>query len=153
MNMNMNMNMIKRTWYPPQKCLIVKIYHMYKVKRVVLLLYHIDVHDKFWKSFIYNFAYNAHWSLNGLSKSDQTFTVGFVKLLSNHPIHIVLGNLPFKVERATWKTHFLQIHNPKQLDKLCSFLLSWIMESQLQLELVYSNRNIWMQNGQTITLT
>ena len=54
--------------------------------------------------------------------------------------------------KSGW-THFLQIHNPKQLDKLCSFLLSWIMESQLQLELVYSNRNIWMQNGQTITLT
>ena len=27
--------------------------------------------------------------INGLSKSAQTFTVGFVKLLSTHPIHIV----------------------------------------------------------------
>ena len=35
--------------------------------------------------------------LNGLSKSAQTFTVGFVKLLSTHPIHIVVwGNFPFK---------------------------------------------------------
>ena len=34
--------------------------------------------------------------LNGLSKSAQTFTVGFVKLLSTHPIHIVVwGNFPF----------------------------------------------------------
>ena len=33
-------------------------------------------------------------------KSAQTFTVGFVKLLSTHPIHIVVwGNFPFKV---TW---------------------------------------------------
>ena len=32
----------------------------------------------------------------GLSKSAQTFTVGFVKLLSTHPIHIVVwGNFPF----------------------------------------------------------
>ena len=39
------------------------------------------------------------WSLllNGLSKSAQTCTVGFVKLLSTHPIHIVVwGNFPFK---------------------------------------------------------
>ena len=34
--------------------------------------------------------------LNGLSKSAQTFTVGFVKLLSTHPIHIVVwGNFSF----------------------------------------------------------
>ena len=35
--------------------------------------------------------------LNGLSKSAQTFTDGFLKLLSIHPIHIVVwGNFPFK---------------------------------------------------------
>ena len=34
---------------------------------------------------------------NGLSKSAQTFTVGFIKLLSTHQIHIVVwGNFPFK---------------------------------------------------------
>ena len=34
--------------------------------------------------------------LNGFSKSAQTFTVGFVKLLSTHSIHIVVwGNFPF----------------------------------------------------------
>ena len=38
--------------------------------------------------------------LNGLSKSAQTFTVGFVTLLSTHPIHIVVsGNFPFDFER------------------------------------------------------
>ena len=32
----------------------------------------------------------------GLSKSAQNFTVGFLKLLSTHPIHIVVwGNFPF----------------------------------------------------------
>ena len=36
--------------------------------------------------------------LNGLSKS-VTFTVGFVKLLSTHPIHIVVwGNLPLQTD-------------------------------------------------------
>ena len=35
-------------------------------------------------------------------KSAQTFTVGFVKLLSTHPIHIVVwGNFPFKLQRMT----------------------------------------------------
>ena len=35
--------------------------------------------------------------LNGLPKSAQTFTVGFLKLLSSHPIYIVVwGNFPFK---------------------------------------------------------
>ena len=44
---------------------------------------------------IHNFAYSL--LLNELSKSAQTCTVGFVKLLSTHPIHIVVwGNFPFK---------------------------------------------------------
>ena len=35
--------------------------------------------------------------LNGLSKFAQKFTVGFLKSLSTHPIHIVVwGNFPFK---------------------------------------------------------
>ena len=43
---------------------------------------------------IHNFAYSL--LLNGLSLSVQNFTVGFVKLLSTHPIHIVIwGNFPF----------------------------------------------------------
>ena len=38
----------------------------------------------------------AFLGLNGLSKSAQTFTVGFLKLLSTLPIHIVVwGNFPF----------------------------------------------------------
>ena len=44
---------------------------------------------------IHNFAESL--LLNGLSNSAQTFTVGFVKLLSTRPIHIVVwGNFPFK---------------------------------------------------------
>ena len=40
---------------------------------------------------IHNFAKSLF--LNGSSKSAQTFTVGFIKLLSTHPIHIVVwGN-------------------------------------------------------------
>ena len=36
--------------------------------------------------------------LNWLSKFAQNFTVGFVKLLSTHPIHIVVwGNFPFNI--------------------------------------------------------
>ena len=44
---------------------------------------------------IHNFALSL--LLNGLSKSAQTFTIRFLKLLSPHPIHIVVwGNFPFK---------------------------------------------------------
>ena len=46
---------------------------------------------------IHNFAKSL--LLNGLSKSAQTFTVGFVKLLSTHAIHIVAwGNFPFNTQ-------------------------------------------------------
>ena len=44
----------------------------------------------------YTTLHNQSLLLNGLSKSAQTFTVGFVKLLSTLPIHIVVwGNFPF----------------------------------------------------------
>ena len=47
----------------------------------------------------YTTLHNHFNLLNGLSKSAQTFTVGFVKLLSTHPIHIVVwGNFPFKLD-------------------------------------------------------
>ena len=40
----------------------------------------------------------SNFSLNGLSKSAQTFIDGFLKLLSTHPIHIVVwGNFPFNL--------------------------------------------------------
>ena len=49
----------------------------------------------------HNFAQSLLF--NGLSKSDQTFTVGFVKVLSSHPIHIVVwGNFPFKHFEIYW---------------------------------------------------
>ena len=45
---------------------------------------------------IHNFAYSLF--LNGLSKSAQTFTDGFLKLHSTNPIHIVVwGNFPFNL--------------------------------------------------------
>ena len=48
---------------------------------------------------IHNFAQSL--LLNGLSKSAQTFTVGFVKLLSTHPIRIVVwGNFPFNIDKT-----------------------------------------------------
>ena len=41
--------------------------------------------------------------LNRFSKSAQTFTVGFLKLLSTHPIHIVAwGNFPFNSQKHLW---------------------------------------------------
>ena len=44
----------------------------------------------------YTTLHNHLELLNGLSKSAQTFAVGFVNLLSTHPIHIVVwGNFPF----------------------------------------------------------
>ena len=53
---------------------------------------------------IHNFAYSL--LLNGLSKSAQTFTVGFVKLLSTHPIHFVVWrNFPFR---------FFHVFEPKR---------------------------------------
>ena len=69
------MNLIKRTIDIQEKLEIVKIYiNVQSQWRVVLLWYHI------------------------LSKSAQTFTVGFVKLLSTHPIHIVVwGNFLFNI--------------------------------------------------------
>ena len=45
-----------------------------------------------------------------LSKSAQTFTVGFVKLLSTHPIHIVVwGNFPFKEIATEYQAHIAHI--------------------------------------------
>ena len=46
--------------------------------------------------------------LNGLSKSAQAFTVGFLKLLSIHPIHIVVWeNFPFKLAWSVIKIFIL----------------------------------------------
>ena len=41
--------------------------------------------------------------LNGLSKFASNFTVGFLKFLSTHPIHIVVwGNFPFNINFPTF---------------------------------------------------
>ena len=42
--------------------------------------------------------------LNGLSKFASNFTVGFLKFLSTHPIHIVVWeNFPFKDTNKAYK--------------------------------------------------
>ena len=88
------MNLINKTIDIQEKLKIVKIYEQSQW-RVVLLWYHI-----FWQSSTQRGRHTQLCiitSLNGLSKSAQTFTVGFVKLPSTHPIHIVVwGHFPFK---------------------------------------------------------
>ena len=63
----------------------------------VLLWYH-----RFWQSSVQRGQHTKVCIilLNGLSKCAQHFTVGFLKLLSTHPIHIVVwGNFPFKEQQ------------------------------------------------------
>ena len=95
MCMHLWMNLIKRTIDIQEKLKLVQIY-VQSQWRVVLLWYHI-----FWQSIISRGRHTQLCiitSLNGLSISAQTFTVGFVKLFSTHPIHIVVwGNFPFNV--------------------------------------------------------
>ena len=77
MCMHLWMNLIKRTIDIQEKLKLVQIY-VQSQWRVVLLWYHI-----FWQSFISRGRHTQLCiitSLNGLSKSAQTFTVGFVKL-------------------------------------------------------------------------
>ena len=61
----------------------------------VVLWYH-----RFWQTSIYRGRHTQFCivsSLNRSSKFAQNFTVGFLHLLSTHPIHIVVwGNFPFK---------------------------------------------------------
>ena len=95
--MHLWMNLIKRTNDIQEKLKLVKIY-VHSQWRVVLLWYHI-----FWQSSIQRGRHTQLCIITslkyGLSKSAQTFTVGFVKLLStHHPIHIVVwGNFPFNI--------------------------------------------------------
>ena len=91
------MNLIKRTLDIQERTNIVKIYVQIKsiMESCPLMISHIlaEFHPE--RGDIHNFAQSL--LLNGLSKSAQTVTVGFVKLLSTHPIYIfVWGNFPFK---------------------------------------------------------
>ena len=70
---------------------------MYRVsgESVVLLWYR-----RFWQSYHLErvtggFKQISEYLLNGLSKFAQIFTVGFLNLLSTHPIHIVWGKMRF----------------------------------------------------------
>ena len=69
------------------------------------------------RDMIHNFAYNHLELLNGLSISAQTFTVGFVKLLSTHPIHIVVwGNFNsplmhwFNAMQKLWRVKSVHVY-------------------------------------------
>ena len=57
-----------------------------------------------------------------LSKFAHKFTVGFLKLLSTHPIHIVWGNFPFnhiwiKISYSTPYESYLQQPPPQKKTK------------------------------------
>ena len=89
------MNLIKTTIDIQEKLKIVKTHTVQSQwQRVVLLWYHI-----FWQSSIQRGRHTQLCiitSLNWIIQICSTFTVGFVKLLSTHPIHIGLwGNFPF----------------------------------------------------------
>ena len=94
MCMHLWMNLIKRTWYPRKikNCENLCTKSMESCRLVIshiLAEFHPD-------RATYTTLHNHFSFKNGLSKSAQTFTVGFVNLLSTHPIHIVVwGNFPF----------------------------------------------------------
>ena len=100
------MNLIKRTIDIQEKFKTVKFY-VQRQWRVVLLWYHI-----FWQSSIQRGRHTQLCIITSLkwitvSKSAHTFTVGFIKLLSTHPIHIVVwGNFPFN---RTDYTHHIDL--------------------------------------------
>ena len=89
MNVHAFMNELdqKDYWYPRKKKLWTS---MYKVNGELSSHILAEFHPE-------RATYTTLHNHFGLSKSAQTFTVGFVKLLSTHPIHIVVwGNFPFK---------------------------------------------------------
>ena len=89
------MNLIKRTIDIQEKLKILKIDVQRQWMSCPLVISHILAELNAERA-TYSTLHN-HFYLNGLCKSAQTFTVGFVKLLSTHPIHIVVwGNFPFK---------------------------------------------------------
>ena len=94
MCMHLWMNLIKRTIDIQEKLKMLKIY-VQSQWRVVLLWYHI-----FWQSSIQRGRHTQLCiitSLNWIIQICSNFYVGLVKLLSTHPIHIVVwGNFPFK---------------------------------------------------------
>ena len=85
------MNWIKKTIDIQENFKIVKNLCTKSMESCPLVISHYSGRVPSREGDIRNFAYSL--LLNGLSKSVQTFTVGFVKLLSIHPIHIVLISL------------------------------------------------------------
>ena len=96
MNVHALMNELdqKDYWYP-RKIEIFENLCTKSMERCPLVISHIlaECHPEM---ATYTTLHN-HFSF-GLSKSAQTFTVGFVKLPSTHSIHIVVwGNFPFNI--------------------------------------------------------
>ena len=93
------MNLIKRTIDISKKkeeknC--ENLYYTKSMESCPLVISHIlaEFHPE---RATYTTLHNHFSFKNGFSKSAQTFNVGFVKLPSTHPIHIVVwGNIPFK---------------------------------------------------------
>ena len=117
MNVHAFMNELdqKDYWYPIKNKKIWK--SMYKVNGELSscdITYSGRVPSR--EGDIHNFAL---WLLlNGSSKSAQTFTVGFLKLLSTRPIHIVVwGNFPFKARH-----NGIALMSTYIADTFCSFL-------------------------------
>ena len=78
--------------------------------------------------------------LNGLSKFAQNFTVGFLKLLSTHPIHIVFrGNFPFNI------VGFLVAYTSQK--QIC-LSLHLVKEIYFQ---IWSHLHFWLRNVTFIT--
>ena len=87
-------------WYPRKNKNCEILYFMYKVNGELKTIFSCDITDSgivpSREGDIQNFAELV--LLNGLSKFAQNVTVGFLKLLSTHPIHIVVWvNFPFKL--------------------------------------------------------
>ena len=80
---------------------IVKFY-VQSLWRVVLLWYH-----RFWQSSVWRGRHTKLCIISSLKRIIQicfNFTVGFLKLRSTHPIHIVVwGNVPFKFRYSGWR--------------------------------------------------
>ena len=75
---------------------------------------------------IHNFAYSL--LLHGLSKSAQTFTDGFLELLSTHPIHIVAwGNFPFKSSKTL--SQFKRLYKRFLFDAMCRWVMIHYMHA------------------------
>ena len=119
MNVHVFMNELdqKDYWYP-RKIINCENLCIKSMGSCPLVISHIlaEFHPE-WAT--YTTLHNHFSLINGLSKSAQTITVGFVKLLSSHPIHIVVwGNFPFNLSLIMLIVFFLFYVTQYTLDML-----------------------------------